>query len=188
MADIFISYANEDQLRVEPLAKALENHGWSVWWDRNIPPGGTFSQVIEEAITKANCVVVVWSEKSIKSDWVQNEAAEGARRRILVPVCIDKVQIPFEFRRIQAADLLDWRAESTHAGLNILFDAIAQFVEPPLKNDRNEQIVEISDSNAEQLLDHQPVESASTETAQPEHRCCDLGWKLQQCGNGQKSC
>ena len=30
MADIFISYANEDRSRVEPLAKALDEKGWSV--------------------------------------------------------------------------------------------------------------------------------------------------------------
>ena len=46
MADIFISYASEDRLRAEPLAKALEEQGWSVWWDRTIPPGETFDQVI----------------------------------------------------------------------------------------------------------------------------------------------
>ena len=65
MADIFISYASEDRSRVEPLAHSLEDHGWSVWWDRTIPPGKSFDQVIQEAITAAKCVVVLWSEKSI---------------------------------------------------------------------------------------------------------------------------
>ena len=32
MADIFISYAKEDRARIEPLAKALAEQGWSVWW------------------------------------------------------------------------------------------------------------------------------------------------------------
>jgi hypothetical protein len=34
MADIFLSYAREDQSRVGPLVRALEGQGWSVFWDR----------------------------------------------------------------------------------------------------------------------------------------------------------
>lgn len=81
-------------------AKALEQQGWSVWWDRNIPPGRTFDQVIEEAIDTAKCLLVLWSKESVASEWVKTEAAEGARRRILGPVLIDEVAIPLEFRRI----------------------------------------------------------------------------------------
>ncbi len=130
MADIFISYASEDRPGVEPLARAIEDRGWSVWWDRKIPPGKTFSQVIEEALSAAKCVIVIWSNASVKSDWVQNEAAEGARRSILVPALFDDVQIPFEFRRIQAADLIDWKAETDHPGFTILIGAISEIVGP----------------------------------------------------------
>ena len=39
MSDIFISYASEDRDRVKSLARALEQEGWSVWWDRAHPHG-----------------------------------------------------------------------------------------------------------------------------------------------------
>ena len=54
MTDIFISYANEDQSRVEQLANALEDQGWSVFWDFTIPVGKTWRQVITESLDGAN--------------------------------------------------------------------------------------------------------------------------------------
>ena len=114
MSDIFLSYASEDLPRVLPLVRALEDRGWSVWWDRTILPGRTYDIVIEEALEAARCVIVVWSNTSVTSDWVKTEAAEGARRRILVPVALDEVRIPLEFRRIQAAQLMDWQDTDPH--------------------------------------------------------------------------
>jgi hypothetical protein len=108
MSDIVLSYASEDWERVRPLIRALEQHGWSIWWDRSaILPGQAFEQVIEEALEAARCVLVVWSTASIASDWVKSEATEGRSRRILVPVTIDDIRIPLGFRQIQAARLGD---------------------------------------------------------------------------------
>jgi TIR domain len=110
MAEIFISYARADRPRAETLAGALAAEGWEVWWDREIPPGKAFDQVIEDALNEAKCVVVLWSRESVLSEWVKTEAAEAARRRILVPVLGDNVRIPLEFRRIQAAVLSNWES------------------------------------------------------------------------------
>jgi hypothetical protein len=115
MSDIFLSYASEDLSRVRPLIAALERYGWSVWWDRTIPPGKRFHRVIDEALEATKCVIVLWSKASVVSDWVDAEAAEGARRGILVPVVIDDgIRIPLEFRRIQAARLVDWQGTEPH--------------------------------------------------------------------------
>ena len=84
MSDIFLSYAQADLPRVPPLVRALERHGWSVWWDRTILPGRAFDHVIEEALEGARCVVVVWSSTSVGADWVSTEAEEGRQRGILL--------------------------------------------------------------------------------------------------------
>src|ERR1700688_3226280 len=83
MSDIFISYAREDRPRAEAIAKALEEHSWSVWWDWVIPTGKKFRRVIQEELDKARCVVVLWSANSIESDWVIEESSEGNDRGIL---------------------------------------------------------------------------------------------------------
>ncbi|GAB4284406.1 MAG: hypothetical protein Kow0092_38860 [Deferrisomatales bacterium] len=112
MSDIFLSYAHADRDAARALAARLEQEGWSVWWDRKIPPGRSFSQVLEEALGSARCVVVLWSRASVGSDWVQTEAAEGRARGVLVPVRVEEAELPLEFKRIQAADLVGWREGS----------------------------------------------------------------------------
>ncbi|MDR4497141.1 MAG: DUF1566 domain-containing protein [Candidatus Scalindua sp.] len=109
----------------------LEQQGWSVWWDRKIPPGRSFDEVIEEALVGARCVIVLWSKESVKSDWVKEEASEGARRKILVPVLIEDVGIPLGFRRIQAAQLIDWQGDVADPNAGQFIDSISAFIGYP---------------------------------------------------------
>jgi hypothetical protein len=125
MSDIFISYAREDRGKAKALAELFQQQDWSVWWDRNIPPGRSFDEVIEEALGAAKCVVVLWSKNSASSDWVKGEAAEALQRKILVPVRIDSANVPLEFRRLQTLDLSDWKGDAGHPELGGFLDAVA---------------------------------------------------------------
>jgi formylglycine-generating enzyme required for sulfatase activity len=142
MSDIFISYASEDRARAKVLAGVLEDQGWSVWWDRTIPAGRTFDEVIEEALDTAKSVIVLWSEKSVKSRWVRTEAQEGADRNILIPVLIEKVRIPLAFRRIQAANLIGWDGSYTESSFQELVGDIAALLGPPPKAEEKRQQAE----------------------------------------------
>jgi hypothetical protein len=108
MSDVFLSYASADRERAAAIAEFLRVGGYSVWWDRTIPPGRVFDEVLQEALGAAACIVVLWSRTSVASNWVKTEAAEGAARQILVPALLEDVPIPIEFRRIQAANLQGW--------------------------------------------------------------------------------
>ena len=110
MADVFLSYAREDRACAQSLATALLTRGFSVWWDRQIPVGTSFADAIEAELDAASAVVVLWSESSVKSEWVQAEASEAARRKVLLPIRIQNVRPPLEFRRLQTADLFEWPA------------------------------------------------------------------------------
>jgi len=125
MSDIFISYARADKDKAELLANAFSRNGWSVWWDREIPPGQSFDETIENALNAARCVVVLWSKHSVSSRWVKTEAAEGAERGTLVPAMIDHAPIPLEFKRIEAADLSGWHGEPSHREFDQLIKSVA---------------------------------------------------------------
>jgi hypothetical protein len=127
---IFLSYATADRSVAGTLATALSHEGFNVWWDRTIPPGKSFDEVIEHALDSARCVIVLWTNSSASSNWVRAEAAEGLRRGILVPVMMEDVRIPLEFRRIQAANLTDWQQSPDHPGFRSLLNSLASVVDP----------------------------------------------------------
>jgi TIR domain-containing protein len=127
--DVFISYAKGDRARAAELASALEVNGWSVWWDRDIPPGRTFDEVIEEALTQTRSVVVLWSAESVKSRWVRTEASAAAERGTLVPALIEPVTIPLEFRRLEAADLTRWRGDRNDPEFQQLVETLAGLIQ-----------------------------------------------------------
>jgi hypothetical protein len=131
MADIFISYASSDRERARQLADNLARRGYSVWWDRTIPPGRVFDEVIQEALHTAKCVIVLWSAQSVRSNWVKTEAAEGSSVERLVPALIERVLPPIEFKRIQAADLTDWTGGEDHAEFRKLLASIDDLLQRP---------------------------------------------------------
>lgn len=162
MADIFISYAREDQARAEQLASALEAKGWTVFWDRIIPPGKTWRGYIGAELNAARCVMVAWSRKSVESEWVLEEADEGKKREILVPVLFDKIELPLGFRSIQTADLSDWKSESDSLIFNQVTDAISDVISAHTeKISDSEQAAEKPELDKQQA---EPVEQLDEET------------------------
>ena len=47
--DIFLSYARPDRSSAEAISDALGSIGWKVWWDRSIPPGKSFDQILRRS-------------------------------------------------------------------------------------------------------------------------------------------
>ena len=119
MSDIFLSYTEQDREQARRIAAALESVGWTVWWDRRIPAGETWRSVLEEALQNMRCMIVLWSSRSIESEWVSEEATEGRRLEKLVPVMIEPVRPPAGFREIQAADLTNWDGSREFEGMRM---------------------------------------------------------------------
>ena len=128
MTDVFVSYKSEERERVAPLVRCLEGQGWSVFWDRKIPPGQTWNSWIRQHLDEAKCVVVVWTEASVGSDWVHEEAGQGKSRGVLIPVKLDAVEPPLGFGLIQAADLTEWQGRPDESEFATLLQFMAELI------------------------------------------------------------
>ncbi|MEO5862613.1 MAG: toll/interleukin-1 receptor domain-containing protein [Burkholderiales bacterium] len=132
MSDIFISYASEDRERARQIAATFTGLGWSVWWDRQIPFGKTFDQVIEQNLAQAKCVVVLWTKHSVDSRWVRAEASDGVGREMLLPVVLERdLKLPLQFKMLQAANLADWHPDVPHEEFQRLLKSIESLLGSP---------------------------------------------------------
>jgi hypothetical protein len=107
VAHVFISYAREDREFARRLAEALQQNGFTVWWDWDLVGGSNFRSRIKDAIGEASKAVVLWSERSVASGFVIDEASEAKRLGKLVPLRIDNCATPFGFGDIHTIDFRD---------------------------------------------------------------------------------
>lgn len=124
MAAVFLSYARDDTAKARLIAAALEKAGHSVWWDLHVRGGTQFSKVIEEALKAADVVVVLWSEHSVESAWVRDEACAGRDTGRLVPVSLDRTEPPLGFRQYQTIDFTRSKGRGRGAQFRALLDAV----------------------------------------------------------------
>lgn len=125
MADIFISYASEDRNRVRPLAEALQERGFNVWWDRSLAAGQDYTAIIEKELKDAKAVIVVWTQSSANSTFVRDEAGRARDEGRLVPVMLDQVQIPLGFGAFQAEDFTRWNGGANAPQMQLLVEVLS---------------------------------------------------------------
>jgi len=111
MAHVFISYSSTDRDIAQALATELETNNLSVWWDFRLVGGQTFRKAIDQELNAAWAVVVIWSESSVESRFVIDEADVGLEAGKLVttkvePLAISKV--PLGFRSLHTIPMRDF--------------------------------------------------------------------------------
>jgi formylglycine-generating enzyme required for sulfatase activity len=109
VADAFISYKREDAETASLVVSGLRESGISVWWDDGITSRQAWDTEIEQAISAASTVVVLWSPRSVGSEWVRTEAHYGKDRGKLVPVLVEPCTIPIAFTLTQTVNLVGWK-------------------------------------------------------------------------------
>ena len=130
MADVFLSYAREDEAQARRVSEALTSRGWTVWWDDKLASSERFRKVIDEQLRAAHCVVVLWSAHSIDSDWVIEEAEDGKKKGALVQALLDDVTPPRGFREIHFANLRGWDGRPAGREFLALERGVALFIAP----------------------------------------------------------
>lgn len=93
--DIFISYSSKDSATANAICHELEKNGIRCWMaPRDIPVGSKYATVINHAILDAKAVVLIFSEHSAVSPWVESEINIAYSNRIpIIPYIIDNSEL-----------------------------------------------------------------------------------------------
>jgi TolB-like protein len=110
MTDVFIAHSQSTSL-VQLMANALRDLGYTVWWDNELPVHRPYAKVIDERLTDAKAVIVLWSSEAVESVWVRDEAETARIADKLVQVTTDGAVPPRPFGQIQYADLAGWTGD-----------------------------------------------------------------------------
>jgi adenylate cyclase len=70
-----------------------------------LPAHRAYADVIEERLSSADAVIVLWSAEAAKSQWVRAEADVARNRGTLIQASLDGSIPPLPFNQIQCADL-----------------------------------------------------------------------------------
>lgn len=125
---VFLSHAREDADAVERVIAELQGAGiTTLRTDQWVEPGEEWEAAIGRAIDSANAMIVFWSQASIRSNFVVQEATLGMDRDMLIPVLLDDSTPPVEFRQLHAISLADWRTGS-RTGMVALMRAVTDRV------------------------------------------------------------
>ncbi len=95
LGGVFISYSHADAGFADKIREKLTEKGVPVWLDRHDAVAGPLQKQIDHAIGAHNAVLLVLSEDSIASDWVEHELKTARRierkegRDVLCPVRLD---------------------------------------------------------------------------------------------------
>jgi TIR domain len=125
-ARVFVSHSSKDKPFVRKLVEALKKHLLNVWVDEHeIKVGDSLVGKISEALKDADYLVIVLSQASVSSRWVEQELNAALTNQIsgkgvVLPVLLEDCELPMLLRdRLYA----DFRADF-NVGLQALLAAL----------------------------------------------------------------
>jgi hypothetical protein len=114
--DIFISYAIEDKPVADAVCATLESHSMRCWIaPRDVLPGKPYPEAIEDAVTTARLMVVVFSQHATQSAAVRSEIHLGFSRELTM--------IPFRLQNVPLVKGMNFLLGVVH-WLDAMFEGI----------------------------------------------------------------
>jgi len=106
MAHVFISYSKRDIRFARYLKGLLEDAGFPVWMDEaEISPSAVWSRTIETNILECSAFVVIMSDNSKESEWVEREVLLAEREhKPIFPILLSG-EVWFRLANIQYIDM-----------------------------------------------------------------------------------
>ena len=143
---LFISYSREDAAFVDFIEKRLDDDGIRSWRDVHHMTAGPVEQQIERAIDLNGTVLLVLSENSLGSAWVEWEVARAEKRQrelqqqgkdthVLCPVAIDRTweqsrwpgPLMNQIKKYNILDFSSWETNDAEASYQKLKAGIAKY-------------------------------------------------------------
>lgn len=110
---IFLSYARADVKFAGWLESSLESPEFDVWRDRKILGGTRWPRALQEALQRAEYLVVVLTPNSIDSNNVEDEVTFALRyKKVVVPVLAEECEPPLLLGSLQPIDFLTDQAQA----------------------------------------------------------------------------
>ncbi len=132
MAEVFISYKQEERERMRPIAEGLRALGVDVWFDERLQPGDSFTKEIDGLIATCKAQIVCWSPAAVKSEWVLGEADKGRRRGVLISVIIEACDLPTPFNMLHSENLSGWEGGSDERAWKKIVEAVGHKIGRPI--------------------------------------------------------
>ncbi|GEM_PF-2961932 len=97
MADIFVAFDPQDEVRAREIVKGLKALKFSVKTDSAQDGDGVFGDKDARETIAAKAVIVLWSKAAAVSDWVRAAASIGRGRGVLIETALEECAPPEPF-------------------------------------------------------------------------------------------
>lgn len=127
----FLSYSSKDSGRVGNIHSFLVDQSIPLWWDADIEAGASWRDEIAKRLSSAKAVTTFWTEDSVSSKSVIEEASEAQKLKKLIHVRLDDAVLPYGFAETQYLDLRQWDGTAEHPQMRKLLQSIQDKIAPP---------------------------------------------------------